>query len=1036
MRRVLFCLACILAVCFSLRAQDPNATVSGRVLDPSGAIVPGAQVKVINDATNIEYSSVTNEVGIYSIPFIPPGKYHIQVSKNNFKTMVKPNVILQVQDALTINFALELGAASESVTVEGGAPLVNTQSGSVGTVIDRQFVQNIPLNGQSFNTLLQLTPGTVIVPSSSGAPGQFSINGQRTDANYFQVDGVGANFGTGLILNQAGGGGTQAFNAYGGTASLVSVDAVQEFRVETSSFAPEYGRTPGGQVSITTRSGTNQFHGDVFNYFRNTVLDANDWFNNATIDATTGKSIPRAPEHESDFGGVFGGPIVRDRTFFFVSYEGLRLRQPQSNKIEVPSVSVRQTPNIVPAAAAILNAYPLPNGPISPDGSMAQFTGSYSNQITMDAGSIRIDQVVNNSLNVFGRFNYSPSRNIIRSDGLSTIQNLPVDTTTVTVGANAQFVANFSNSMRFNYSRQEASQGFQLDSFGGAVPLNSAVLLPPAHSLADSNTTFTTFIGINALSLGTGASNRTTQWNLVDDVSILKGPHELKFGTNFNRLLEEGGALAFRPDYFLLNSLQQFASDATVQAAQNVLINPSKILFNQFSLYAQDRWRVRPRLTLTYGLRWELNPAPSGENTILASWKNVNDPPNTTLAPIGTPIWQTTYANVAPRAGFAYQLTSKGDLVLRGGTGVFYDLGTGTAAILTQYFPNIANFFAFKPFSLPITDPASITPSFSLNPPYSFTAGFSPSLELPYSYQWNVALEKSFSGNQSLSTTYLGQLGRRLLRRETLNPNSNFSQFFLTTNSDTSDYNALQVQYKKAMSRGLQALLNYTWSHSIDTSSSDADVSVPSFFAPIAGERGSSAFDVRHSFTGAFTYAGPSLKGNAVLKKISEGWSLSGFVLARSGFPINIFSTKVIGGVLQNIRPDLVAGQPIWIEQATAAGGKILNPAAFAKPSTPRQGTLPRNSVYGFGATQVDASIQRVFSFTERMRLQFRTDAFNVLNHANFANPQGQFPSAQFGQATQMLNGGLQSGAGNSALNPLYNIGGPRSMQLSLKLFF
>src|SRR6266478_6708728 len=251
MRPALFALACILICCISLRAQDPNATVSGRVLDPSGAVVPGTQVTVISDATNVEYSTVTNDAGIYSIPSVPPGKYHIQVSKNGFKNMVKPDVILHVQDALTINFTLEIGAASESVTVEGGAPLVNTESAAVGTVIDRNFAGSLPLNGRSFNTLLQLTPGVAIVPTTGLSPGQFSISGQRTNANSFQVDGVSANFGSASLMVQSGGGGTQAFNAYGGTSSLVSVDAMQEFRVETSSYSPEFGRTPGGQVIIS-----------------------------------------------------------------------------------------------------------------------------------------------------------------------------------------------------------------------------------------------------------------------------------------------------------------------------------------------------------------------------------------------------------------------------------------------------------------------------------------------------------------------------------------------------------------------------------------------------------------------------------------------------------------------------------------------------------------------------------------------------------------------------------------------------------------
>ena len=254
-------------------AQSPTGTVSGIVLDPSGGAIAGAQVLIINEATAVQYPGKANGEGYYVVPNIPPGTYRIQVSNSGFKTIIKPDIVVHVEDALAINFTLPIGAASEIVTVEGGAPIINTENASVGTVIDRNFVESLPLNGRSFNTLLQLTPGVVIAPSSYGAPGQFSIAGQRTDANNFTVDGVSANFGVGQgqNLGQSGTGGAQAFSVLGGTSSLVSVDALQEFRIETSSFAPEFGRTPGGQVILTTRSGTNAFHSRTFRSGKNAL---------------------------------------------------------------------------------------------------------------------------------------------------------------------------------------------------------------------------------------------------------------------------------------------------------------------------------------------------------------------------------------------------------------------------------------------------------------------------------------------------------------------------------------------------------------------------------------------------------------------------------------------------------------------------------------------------------------------------------------------------------------------------------------------
>ena len=350
-------------------AQSPSGTISGIVTDPQGAAIAEAEILVVNDTTRVQYAGRTNQEGIYLVSNVPPGAYRIQVSKLGFKTIIKPDITLNVQDALALNFSLPLGAISEVVTIQGGAPLVNTETASVGTVIDRQFVETLPLNGRSFNTLLQLTPGVVVAPSSSTTPGQFSVAGQRTDANNFTIDGVSANFGIGSggYLGNTGSGSTQAFSALGATSSLVSVDALQEFRVETSSFAPEFGRAPGGQITLVTRSGTNDFHGEVFDYFRNTVMDANDWFANRV-------GNPRAAEHHNDFGGIFGGPIRKNRTFFFFSYEGARLDLPQTAQIEVPSLYARQ--NAPSSLAPFVNAYPTPNNAtVTPGVFTDSFTG-------------------------------------------------------------------------------------------------------------------------------------------------------------------------------------------------------------------------------------------------------------------------------------------------------------------------------------------------------------------------------------------------------------------------------------------------------------------------------------------------------------------------------------------------------------------------------------------------------------------------------------------------------------------------------------
>src|SRR5260370_11988587 len=266
------------AIC---RAQTPTAVVNGQVRDESGGAISGAAVEVFNDATHVRYSSETNEEGIYSVPNLPPGTYHIQVSKPGFKTLVHPDIILNVQDARAIGFTLPVGAVSDTVTVESGTPLIDTESAAVSTVVDRQFAENLPLNGRSFQTLVELTPGVVLTVSNAFDSGQFTVNGQRAASNYCMLDPVSTNIGvsSGNVQGNGYAGALGSFSALGGTNSLVSVDALQEFRIQTSTYAPEFGRTPAAQISIVTRSATHEFPRTAFDYLRNDALDANNWFN-------------------------------------------------------------------------------------------------------------------------------------------------------------------------------------------------------------------------------------------------------------------------------------------------------------------------------------------------------------------------------------------------------------------------------------------------------------------------------------------------------------------------------------------------------------------------------------------------------------------------------------------------------------------------------------------------------------------------------------------------------------------------------------
>ena len=1031
-----------------LYCQSTSASLRGRITDPSKALVVSAGVACVENQTQVRFETTSNSSGEYYLSNVPPGAYRIEVEKTGFKKIVKPDVILHVQDALTIDFEMMVGPVSESITVEAGAPLVNTSDATVSTLIDRKFVEDLPLNGRSFQTLIMLTPGVVVTQTAFDDQGQFSVNGQRADANYFTVDGVSANFGvTGYFpLVQAAGGAIPAFSASGSTSSLVSVDAMQEFRVQTSSFAPEFGRTPGGQISIVTRSGSNQFHGTAFEYFRNSVLDANDWFSNRN-------HLPKPEERQNDFGGVFGGPILRDKTFFFFSYEGLRLRQPATQETVVPDTTSRQQ---APATMQpFLNAYPVPNGPELGKG-LAQFNGSYSNPSSLDAYSIRVDHAINSKLHLFGRYNYSPSDfaqrgpYITTERVLSTSQSGSYSIQTFTLGMNHVLTPRISNEIRANYSNDRVATKYIADDFGEAVPLPDSLVFPPGYSSA--NGSFALNInGAGVYTQGKNATDEQRQVNAIDNLSWSKSNHQLKFGVDYRWLSPFTSPYAYRQQAQFSGvtcpaapPCSGYALSGTSLYAATFSWQSNTLLSHNFSAYGQDTWKLTPRLTVTYGLRWEINSPLEGKTAANQPYTvtGLNDPSTMTLAPHGTPLFQTTYGNLAPRVGLAYQLgkPANSQTVLRVGFGIFYDLGYGSLGGAFSYWPFEASKI-ISSASLPLSGSDAAPPPLTTSLPVGTTIVADPHLKLPRTYLWNVALERSLGKSQALSLTYVGAVGRRLLRvTDLVNPNPDFRFVAVSDNSATSDYNALQVKYERRLSRGLQALGSYTFSHSIDTASTDAFanyLNTPSLSGNPNVDRGNSDFDIRHSFTAGVTYALPSPQWNTFAHATLGGWSVNAFILARSAPPVDIVGAiNFAAGVALASRPDLNPGVPLEIYGPQYAGGKIFNEQAFTPAPKGEQGDFGRNVLRGFGATQAYVAFQRQFPLTERLNLRFRAEFFNIFNHPNFGNPNNSLTDPLFGHSTQTLASSLGSGGANGGFNPLYQIGGPRSIQLALKLQF
>ncbi len=1060
MKKTLLSFVCLVIATFGITtqgtAQSATATLSGNVTDEQGSAVSGAAVKITDSSRAFERTATTGSDGSFIVTQLAPSNYTVTVSQTGFAETRTENVILNVNDQSKLQIQLKVGGASATVNVTDEAALVD-DSPTVKTIVDRQFIENQPLNGRSFQTLVELSPGVVLTQSTLPTPGQFSVNGQRASSNYFTVDGVSANFGStaSVTLYETAGGGVPSYSALGTTSSLASVDAVQEFSIQTSTYAPEFGRQPGAQVSLVTRSGTNRYSGSVFNYLRNDKFDANNFFDNAA-------GLARPPLRQNDFGGTFGGPLPflnfgeggkvvnsgKDQTFFFVSYEGLRLRQPGrvEPNFRVPSIRARQ--NATGAIRDILNAFPLPTGAEilnssgQPTGE-APYAANFTNPSRLDALSFRIDHNASDRVSIFGRYNYAPSEDQQRARfcAASCVADLTYKTETLTVGSTQVFTSKLTNDLRVNFSKSKVNQTYFIDNFGGAIVPPASSLFPSftnrdnGYSIIEVNAS-----GSNTISDGFFNENRQRQFNIVNSTSYTAGGHAIKFGVDYRRLAPVSNGGSYKR-LFIADSISDFAANRIGFGdiiAPDVVLEP---IYNNFSLFAQDTWRASPRLTLTYGLRYEVNPAPSEANgnlplTVSGYSESANNFVNPAIAPRDTKFYETTYNNFAPRIGAAYQIFD--GTVVRGGFGVFYDLGysfSGTA-FSTGLFP----FARRQSFDTTFTSPAFAAqpPANNPNGPFARLFAYQPDFKLPYTLQYNASVEQAFGGSNTVSISYVGARGERLGRVETLrnsSPNP-FRRIDFVTNGASSDYNALQAQYQRRLTNGFQALLSYTFAKSLDTVSEESqnNLQSPTGRFDASFDRGPSTFDVRHAFNGAVSYEIPSLFESGIGRKIFGGFGLDTIVRARSATPVNIVSgvNRFGLGVTTILRPDLVAGQPLYIDDPLAPGGRRFNRAAFVVPSASenRQGNLGRNILRGFPAYQLDMSLRRTFSITEQVNLLLRVDAFNIFNRANFANPIGVLTDANFGRSTQLLGTNL------GGLSSLYQIGGPRSFQLSAKLKF
>jgi hypothetical protein len=1055
-------------------ACGQSAQIQGRVSDPSGAVVPKAVVRIVDQQTNTERTTNTNGAGQYVVSGLNPSLYKISVSASGFSSAASTLITLNVDQKAVLDFKLQIGSTTETVNVNGGAAAINTTDATVSTVVDRHFVENMPLNGRSFQDLILLSPG-VVTQSSQGTDatgGGFSVNGQRADANAFSVDGVSAsNRAASPISGTASAGMLGNASVLGTTQAMLPVDALQEFRISTSTYSAEFGRQPGAQISMQSRSGANDYHGTAFDYLRNGAFDANNWFND-----DSSPIIPKPSERQNDFGGTLGGPLSipkvwsgKNRAFFFFSYEGLRLVSPEPATVfYVPSNGTFNTAtysnpayknlraNAPAVLQPVLNSFPLPNCTVAQNPRCIDYGNGLSPSIqslaqpgTVGSINARVDVQALPWLRIFARYGDTESYSKLLVGPENYISN--GRSRVFFLGADSVFRGAATNQLRAEYSpAQLLAQNFSV----GDQPASLWALqgIPVSGESA---------VSLNFVANGTNAQVTNTsigapqfQRNVTDTFSWTWKTHLFKTGVDYRQTTAYFGYKNYSRDPFVVyiyETADQVLQNATYLDEDLRILRQNPTTKN-FSAFFQDEWRVTPRVSLSLGLRWDLNPPPTTTGAPSYTYTgDLNNPASLALAPKGTPFYKTTYTDFGPRFGMAVKIHDQPghETVLRTGAGLFYDTGQqfsylfGGGQDLGSGSTNLLGSAVAKPASFPFPPSVIFTPVPAVTAPYAINFVPANNIVPPSSIQWNATVEQAIGQGQTFTIGYVGSIGINLInftQYSIAKLNPLFSAFYAYLNGPGSNYNSLQTSYRRQLRSGLEVLGSYTWSHAIDSASTDYNL------LPV--QRGNSDHDVRNVFSSALVYDLPTHYASRLARTTLGGWGADLRVTMRSGFPVQVNGASVtdpVSGNLYVTRLNYNGAVP-YASKPGIPGGRQFNPAVFSVPTSGQTGNAPRNFLRAFGENEADLAIRRTFPLFEQLHLQFRVEAFNFLNHPNFGSINSTCGTTKagaactnplMGQATNTLATALSTGgidAGN--LNALYGQGGPRSLQLALKLQF
>jgi hypothetical protein len=1085
-------LALLLLFAAVMSAQTFRGGIQGTVTDATGAAMSGAQVTVTNVDTGFSRAATCDSQGNYTVTELPLGNYAVSASQSGFSTKKLEGIRIEISSIKRVDLQLSPGSVKETVQVTAQVPMVETSGNTMGGTIQGTEITELPVNGRDFTKLLEAVPGANSDPvgstESAGSYGLFSVNGNRGRSNNYLLDGTDMNDGYRNLpsINQAG--------VWGCPSTILPVDALAEVPV-TASPEAEFGRSSGATVNLVTKSGTNQLHATLFEYFRNDALGARNYFN--STDPNTGQEVPKNRFHNNQFGGSVGGPFVRDKSFWFVSYEGQRENGglPQGGTEPTQSYidhwKLMQTIN--PVVNKILTqikpwgTLPMLSDP-TVDFAPVLYTTPFSNN--SDNLIVKIDQHLNvlsksdllTGRYFFSRGNQSFPLGMLYTGGSAPGYNTstPTHVNIVSLSYTSAPKSNMVVELRGGYNR--FLQGFYPQDVAfdpTSIGLNT---LPPGYAASrdfglpsikiyDSAGGQFSTIG----STGSVARGRIdTNYQLFGNVSLTKGTHNFKWGyewrrTFINSFINSGhrGSLTF-------NSLDDFLA-GTVDGGGSAAGPSTRYSYqNASGTYFQDSWRFTTRLTMNYGIRWDYYGVVGEQNHQFSLF----DPATDQLQQVGatggpSQLYPKDWTNFAPRLSFVYDVRGNGKAVIRAGYGVFYDGASQDFFVGNQPWNTLPaqagpafNDIQFGSVVSPVLN--SHVPVYGdYSPNSAFTVA--QNLTTPRYMSYNVNVESQLAQQLALQVGYIGSQGRHLFRFRDINqvtphgtqPYPNFVYINQVETSASSSYNSLQATLKMREWHGLTSTLNYTWAHSIDNASDGLDF-VPNAaqpdnsYAP-QNERASSNFDVRHRIQWFWTY---NLPQHQALKWLTNGWALDGMFNFATGQPFTlnyIYEGDYNGSGEWFGRPDII-GNPY----AGTGGLKLLNLSAFAAPCTwdptlnegaggckagsQHFGNAGRNQFNASNYTNFDFSVNKTSHLTEKLTMQIRADIFNIFNHPNMTNPLLPGFGVDFFQ-----NGIRDTGKGRltgkgfltptatpdvGSGNPYLGGGGPRTVQLALRFSF